>query len=160
MNPNSSEVHNNLALTLLAQNQNREALQEFRKALALNNDEGAAAANLGSIYVEQKSFTKALVANEMAYKRNNKDPKVLNNYAISLTAVGKYKEAKDVYQRALSLNGDNKEIVVNYAILLIDHLNENKEGLDLINKARFLGISPEARNRINTLENKAKSGVK
>ncbi len=160
ISPNSSEVHNNLALTLLTQKENREALQEFRKALANNNDEGAAAANLGSIYVEHKSYTKALVANEIAYKKNSKDPKVLNNYGISLTGVGKYKEAKEIYQKAMSLNGENKDVIVNYAILLIDHLNQNQEGLDLINKARFLGISPEARNRINTLENKAKSGVK
>jgi Tfp pilus assembly protein PilF len=160
VNPSSSEVHNNLGLTLLAQKENREALQEFRKAMALNNDEGAAAANLGSIYVEHKSYTKALVANEMAYKRNSKDIKILNNYGVALTATGKYAEAKEIYKRAMALNGDNKDVMMNYAILLIEHLKQNDEGLDLLNKARFLGLSPEARNRMNVLENKAKSGVK
>jgi Flp pilus assembly protein TadD len=158
--PNLSEAHNNLGLTYLAQKENRDAIKEFRKAIEVNPNDGIAAANLGSIYIEHKDYNKALVAMEIAYKKNSKDPKILNNYGIALAAAGKYNEARDMYKQALSANSGNKDVMLNYAILLIENLNKKDEGLDLLGKIRFLGPSPEARNRINVLENKAKAGLK
>lgn len=160
VDPHLSEAHNNLGLTLLAENENRDAIKEFRKAIEVNSEDGVAAANLGSIYIENKDYGKALVAMELAYRKNSKDPKIANNYGIALTANKKYSEAKDVYKQALSLSSSNRDIMLNYAILLIEDLNQPQEGLDLLSKVRFLGPSPEARNRINLLENKAKAGLK
>ena len=45
-------------------------------------------------------------------------------------------------------------------LLKTQHLNKNQEGLDVLNRLKFVGTSPEMRNRINALENKAKAGVK
>ena len=44
-------------------------------------------------------------------------------------------------------------------ILLIDHMNKSADGLDLLDKLKFLGPSAEARNIINGLENRAKAGL-
>lgn len=159
-NPNLSDAHTNLGLVFLSQKEEREAIQEFRKAIAMNNNDGIAAANLGSIYIENKDYIKGLVAMEIAYKNNRKDLKILNNYGIALAATGKHSEARDIYRQAMSVNPNSKEVMYNYSILLIDHLKRYDEGLDLLNKVKFLGPSPEARNRINTLENKAKAGLK
>lgn len=160
VNPNVSELHNNLGLVYMAQGEKRDAIKAFRRAIELNSRDANAAANIGAIYISEKDYTKALVALEIAYKKNNKDVRVLNNYGIALTAAGKYNEAKDAYKDAMKLQSSNKEVMLNYAILLIDHLKQGSEGLEVINKLRFLGPSPEARNRINGLENKAKSGLK
>lgn len=160
LSPNNSELHNNLGLVLLAQKEQREAIKEFRKALEINPNDANAASNIGSIYVEEKDYTKALVASEIAYRKNSKDQRVLNNYAIALTAAGKFPEAKDIYRQAMRLNENNKDVMFNYAFLLIEKLNQNQEGLDLLNKVKFLGTTPEVRNKINVLENKAKAGIK
>jgi Flp pilus assembly protein TadD len=158
--PNMSDLHNNIGLVYLAQEENRDAIASFKKAIELNPRDGAAAANIGAIYVEQKDYTKALVAMEIAYRKNNRDAGILNNYGIALAANGKYRDAHDMYKKGLDVNPNSKELMLNRAILLIDHLKKNDEGLDLLNKVKFLGVSNEARNRINVLENKAKAGIK
>lgn len=158
--PRLAAAHNNRGLVYLAQKEDADALKEFRKALEIDPTNGVAAGNIGSIYIENKDYTKALVAMEIAYRQNSKDPKILNNYGIALTANEKYSQAKDVYRKAMDSSSGNKDIMLNYAILLIDHMKQNKDGLDLLNKIRFLGPSPEVRNRINVLENTAKAGLK
>ncbi len=158
--PRLAAAHSNRGLVYLSQKEDSSALKEFRKALEVDPVNGIAAANIGSIYIENKDYTKALVAMEIAYRQNSKDVKVLNNYGIALTANEKYPQAKDVYKKAMDLNPGNKDIMLNYAILLIEHLNASKDGLDLLSKIRFLGPSPEVRNRINVLENSAKAGLK
>ena len=55
---------------------------------------------------------------------------------------------------------NNREILLNYAILLIDHLNKFKEGVDVLSRLKFVGPPSESRNRIIALENKAKAGLK
>ncbi len=158
--PRNSAAHSNRGLVFLSQQEQTDALREFRKALEINNNDSVAASNIGSIYIENKDYTKALVAMEIAYRGNSKDPKILNNYGIALTATGDHGRAKDIYKKALDLASSNQSILLNYAILLIDHLKQPKDGLDLLNKLKFLGPSPEVRNRINVLENSAKAGVK
>lgn len=158
--PNASEAHNNLGLTYLAEKEDREAIKSFRRAVEVNSNDGVAAANLGSMYVRNGDYIKALVAMEIAYRKNSKDPKILNNYGIALAANKKFNEARDMYKQALNLNSGNKDVMLNYAILLIDGMNQPKEGLELLNKVRFLGPAPEMRNRLNSLENKAKASLK
>lgn len=160
VSPNSGELYNNLGLVYYAQKEQREAVKAWRKAIELNPNETNAAANVGSLYVEQKQFIKAFVALEIAYRKNSKDQKVLNNYGITLAAMARYPESQEMYKQAIKLNENNKDVMLNYAILLIDHMKKNQEGLDLLNKVKFLGPSPEARNKINLLENKAKAGIK
>lgn len=158
--PSDSSIQNNIGLTLLAQKEQRAAIQAFRKALELNSGDENASANLGSLYVENKEYAKAIVVMEMGYRRNSNNQKFLNNYGVALAATGKYNDARDMYKKALALNQNSREVLFNYAVLLIDHLKKYDEGLDLVNKVKFLGPSPETRNRINILENKAKTGVK
>jgi Flp pilus assembly protein TadD len=158
--PNYSAPHTNRGLVYLSQQEQTDAIKEFRKALVLKQNDHVAAANIGSIYVENKDYPKALIALEIAYRGNSKDPKILSNYGIALTGTGDYPKAKDMYKRALDYSSGNMDIMLNYAILLIDHLKNSKEGLDLLNKIKFLGPSPEVRNRINVLENSAKAGLK
>jgi tetratricopeptide (TPR) repeat protein len=159
LNSRLSEAHSNMGLTYLSLGEKRQAIKEFRKAIEENSNDYIAAANLGSIYAGEKDYIKASVLLEIAVKKI-KDPKILNNYAVSLAGIGKYDQAKGLYKDALDKNSSNREVLFNYAILLIEHLNEPQDGLDQINKLKFLGPSEYMKNRIIALENKAKAGVK
>lgn len=159
-NPKTAELYSNLGITQLAQNEKREAIQSFRKALSTNPNEAVAAANLGSIYVQDKDYSKAQVVLEMAYRKGMRDARILNNYAIALTGQKKYSQAQDMYKAILKENGNNKEALYNYATLLVDQMGQYQEGLELINRLKFVGGPADTRNRIIALENKAKAGLK
>lgn len=158
-NGNSSELYGNLGLVYLAKNDRKEAVKQFRKALQVNPQDAIAGANLGSIYIQEKDYNKASLALEIAVKKGLKDPKILTNYAITLAATGKTKEAADMYEKILKDNASNKEAMLNFAILQIEVLQKNKEGLDLLNRLKFVGAPLESRETIKSLEIKAKAGL-
>lgn len=154
-----AELHSNMGLVLLAQNEKREAIQSFRRAMQLDGRNMVAAANLGSIFIQEKDFPKALIALEVAYNRGLKDPKVLNNYAIALFANGKQSEAGSLWARLAKDHPQFKEGLVNHIGYLIDHQKKYKEGLEFINRIKFIGVPAEIRGRVSSLEAKAKSGL-
>lgn len=158
--PKMAELYSNLGIVQLAQGERRDAIKSFRKALDISNDEAVAASNLGAIYVQEKDYGKAQIVLETAYKRGVRDSRVLNNFAIALTAHRKFDRAEDLYKTILKDNANNKEALYNYATLLVDHLGKYQEGLDLINRLKFVGGPADTRNKIIALENKAKAGLK
>lgn len=157
--PDSSEVYSNRGLVLLAQNERREAIRSFRKAIELNIHNGVAGANLGSLYIQDRDFNKAVLSLEIAVKNGQRDVKVMNNYAIALSATGKTKEAAEIYERLLKDNPSQKNVMLNYSILLIEQQQKYREGLDLLNRLKFVGSAPESRELIKDLENRAKAGL-
>ncbi len=155
----TSETYNNLGIVHLALNDKKEALLAFRQAFTLNPQDGVTAANLGAIFVAQKDFNKAIVALETAYQKGFRDFRVLNNYALALTATGKGSQAQAIYEKALKEQSNNKDILLNHAILLIEVLNKYKEGSEVLNRLKFVGGSSEQRSRIKDLEYKVKIGL-
>jgi tetratricopeptide (TPR) repeat protein len=150
----------NLGLVEYALGEKNLAIRNFRKALEISPEDGSAAANLGAIYAREKDYAKAVIALEMAHRRGPRDLKTLNNYAVSLMANGQFDKSLNIYDEALKENASSREVLVNKSILLIDHMARLKEGLDVIQKLKFLGIPSESRDRLSVLENKAKSGLK
>lgn len=155
---NAGELRSNLGLVYLAGKKNREAMGEFRKALEINPDDPVAAANLGSIFVEEKDYAKGNVALEVVFRKGWKDPKALVNYAITLTASGKYLEAESIYLSLLKDQISGKEVLFNLAILQIEHLKKYTEGLETINRLKFIGAPGDKRKRLSALEVKARAG--
>ena len=49
-------------------------------------------------------------------------------------------------------NENNKEVLFNHAILLIQFLKKNDEGLEIIKKLKFLGIPEEGRRKFQDLQ--------
>lgn len=160
VNPNAGEIYNNLGLVALSMNEQHEGIRNFRKALELNPSDGIAAANLGSIYVQEGDFVKALTVLEVAVKRGMRETRTLSNYGIALSAAGKYDSAKLALEEAIKQNSTNKEALYALATLLIDRMKQYSEGLDQLNRLRFLGPGSEMRNKMNALENRAKAGIK
>lgn len=158
--PNSAELYNNLGLVSLAMNDQKEGIRNLRRALDLNPNDGIVAANLGSIYVQEGDYSKALAALEIAVKKGMRESRTLTNYGIALASAGKYDAAKSVYDEALKQNSANKEALYADAALLIDRMKQYQEGLDQLNRLKFLGPGQELRNKMNALENRAKAGIK
>lgn len=158
--PRSSSAHANLGLVYLGRGEKREAIDMFKKALEYDSDNFTAAANLGAIYVKEKDYNKALIALEDTVEAGKADEPTMNNYAIALSATGKAQEAANIYEKILNKNTSNKNAMLNLAIVYIDKLNKFDEGLDLINRLKFVGPDLDARQLIKELENKAKAGLK
>lgn len=159
-NPNSSAALCNLGLASLALGEQLDAIRFFKKSMELNPRDGIAAANLGSIYVQEKDFTKAQIALETAVKNGMRETRTLTNYGIALTANGQYESARSALDEALKANSNNKEALFAKAILLIDQMKQYSEGIEALDRLKFLGPAAEMRNRMNTLENTAKTGIK
>lgn len=157
---NRAELYSNLGLVRMAQGEKREAIKAFRKGLELNNDDAVIGANLGSIYVKEKDYSKAELALEIPIRKGSKDLKTLNNYAIALTGVGKHDKALAIYEKLMKDNPGKSDIMLNYSILLIEHKQKYREGIDILNRLKFVGAPSESRNLIKDLESKAKAGLK
>lgn len=156
----NSELMNNQALTQWALGEKRDAIRLFKKALELNPNDGVAAANLGSIYAQEKDYSKARITLESAVKRGVKDHRTLTNYGIAQAAGGQFDSAKLMYEEALKLNGNSHETLLNYAVLLIEHMGQRPEGMRQLDRLRFLNPDETIRKRMIELENKAKTELK
>ena len=156
----TSEVFNNIALIQLANGEKREAIKTLRKALDLNSNDGVTAANLGAIYVQEKDYAKAKFVLENAVKRGTKDFKILVNYGVAQAATGNLDSAKLLYEEAIKINSSSAEATLNYAILLIEHMNLKQEGMQQLDKLRFMGGDSNIRNKMTELENKARAETK
>lgn len=156
----SSSAHANLGLIHLNRGEKREAIEMFKKALEYDSDNFVAAMNLGSIYIKEKDYNKALVALDRAVDKGKADENSMNNYAVALVGTGKSQQAADIYEKILKNNSSNKNAMLNLAIVLIEKLNKFEDGLDLVNRLKFVGADFESRQVIKDLENKAKAGLK
>lgn len=154
-----SEVYNSLGLIELRAGEKKMALSFFRKAIEIKSSNVAAAINAGNLYLEQKDYNKALTAYNFANLKTSRDFRLLSNYAMALMGNGKKEESEKILKEAMLISNSDKSIILNYAILLVDHLKKYQEGLDQISKLRFLGPSSDMRERMNILENKAKAGL-
>mgnify|MGYP006077421999 CR=1 FL=1 len=146
------EVHSNLGVVQLATGDKYDALKSFKKAIELNPNDYVSASNAGSLYVLEQDFEKAVVVLDIAYSKGYRNAKVLSNFGVALTATGKYEKADKIYREALKENSNSKEALFNHAILLIQFLKKNDEGLEIVKKLKFLGIPEEGRKRLQDLQ--------
>ena len=166
-NPKVSAIYSNLGVIQMqeAELQKKESLKKeaiglFKKAISINPSDMIASANIGVIYAENRDFQKALPYLDTAYKNGLRDPKFLNNFGISLARMDRAEMAVDVLKQAFEAEKGAPEIIMNYAIVLIDYTKNYKEGLEVLDRLKMVGVPDSARPRINNLENKAKAGLK
>lgn len=152
----SAELWNNMGIVQLALGEDREALKSLRKAFELNGQEPNIAANLGAQFLDGRDYKKALFALEIAEKRPTKDWKAYNNLGIYAAYKGRFSQSQKYYDEALKLSPSNKEVLYNLAVLAINHQNKPNDGLEHIQRLKFLGISGELKNKVNALETRAK----
>ncbi len=156
----SSAAYCNLGLIHLVRNEKAAAIGFFKKSLEYDSKNYAAGANLGAIYVKEKDYAKAIVALDNAIDSGTADEGSMTNYAIALVATGKAAEAASMYDQILKKNPSSKNAMLNLAVVYIEKLNKFDDGLDLINRLKFVGADNESRQVIKDLEIKAKAGLK
>lgn len=163
--PNVPTLHNNLGIIFLKENKQRLALASFRKSLELKSNYSAGAANLASIYLEYKDYSRAIEPLEDAYKSTRSlldkgegySVEFANNYAVALAGLGELDKAEDIYSDIIEKNSRNTTVLLNYAILLVERLNKSKEAMSIINKIKFVSDDRQVLRRVEELEKKATS---
>lgn len=163
--PNVPALHNNMGVVYLKEGKQRQAIASFRKSLELKADYSVGATNLASIYLDYKDYSRALSPFEEAYKSVKKSLDqgeeyavlVANNYAVALTGIGELKKAESVYEEILKANSKNSTVLLNYAILLVERLNNPQAAASVLNKLKFVSDNREVLKRVEELEKKANS---
>ncbi len=154
--PRNASIVNNYALTYMAENEEWRAIQEFKRALEIDPRNAAAAANLGSIHAKAKNYNEARRWLEIAYDKNKSNVKVANNFALALRGTGDYSAAKRVYEKSGAAESKDMIVLLNYAYLLVENLNDKTKGQTVINKIKFLTSDPAIMERAKMLEAKIK----
>lgn len=158
--PRAPALHNNLGVILLAEGEQRKAISAFRKSIDIKADYRIGLANLGSIYIEYRDYSKALAPLEAGYsavkegvKKGEQDAiEVANNYALVLMGMGEYGDAKQIFEQVLEVDSRNTSILVNYAILLIDKLKKADAAVRIISKIKFIADNQEVIRQAEELE--------
>lgn len=158
--PANSAAHNNLGIIELRENNLSLALIQFKKALEGNASNKSAHANLGIIYLQYRNYPNAVTELDAATSMGDQSPGTLSNLAYALTGAGDYQKAKSVYEKASSKDPSNLAISFNYAVLLVEHTDDKKDAIKLLNKIRFVSHDSVILSQVDALIKKAESGPK
>lgn len=162
--PKSPEIHNNLGIIALKRNMKEEAVFLFWKTLKYDRSHLEAMLNLSSIYLESYNFERALSLLKRAYpllekNMQNKElrsqyTKVMNNFAVALSWSRKSKEAQKIYNSILENADISVNILLNYATLLVDVLDNRRKASRILEKADFLDHSDNYNLQIKRIRNR------
>ena len=158
--PKSAASYSNLGLVLLARDAKRDAIESFKRALDYDSDQLAAAENLGALYVSAKQYDKAAEVLSRVSEQSTLSEGSKLNYAVALTGTGQIDQAVSTYERILKNNSTNKQALTNLAIIKIEKQSKFEDGLDLVNRLKFVDTDFGSQELIKVLENKAKTGLK
>ena len=118
--PNSAIMHTSLGVALDRQGSTDEAIEHYRRALAIDSRFAPAHTNLGIAFYGRGELDEALRHHREAIRLEPDSAKAHNNLGIALQASGVLDEAIDHYRRALALNPDFPEAHNNLARALAD----------------------------------------
>ena len=118
-NPGCWMAHYNLGIVLGAQGEADQAIDHYRRAVALRPDYAEAHYNLGRLLVEQGQLADAIAHYERAAVINPADAEAQNNLGVTLFGIGRTDDAIAHYQKALEIRPDYAEASCNLANALI-----------------------------------------
>ncbi len=106
-----------------ANEENKQAIEEYKKAIALQPVFPQAHENLGVAYYGIANFNAAIAAYQTAidqYKQQQKPPtaQVLTNYGLALFDLKRYKEAADYFRRAYETDSTDIELLAHRGFAL------------------------------------------
>ena len=118
-NPGCWMAHYNLGIVLSEQGETDQAIDHYRRAVALRPDYAEAHYNLGRLLVEQGQLDDAIAHYERAAAINPADAEAQNNLGVTLFGIGRADDAIAHYQKALEIRPDYAEASCNLANALI-----------------------------------------
>jgi tetratricopeptide (TPR) repeat protein len=101
--PKDEHLINNLAYVYAQQNKFEKAQSEYEKLIQLNPGHFNAHRHLSKLFFMQNRFFESIAHAEKSLEINSKAPRVLNIYALSLSALGRLKEAELALREAISI---------------------------------------------------------
>lgn len=151
----SAEIHNNLGVILMAEGEQDQAVDAYKKSLSIDSNNVAASTNLGLLYAKYGYYDKAAPLLENAYSAYPKSVEVQTAYAVSLRGTKEYSAAQKIYKGLVS-QSDDIELLIDYAELLVAELKSADEAKVVLSKIRFLDPRGEIVDRVIELERKLK----
>jgi Flp pilus assembly protein TadD len=143
-NPGSWLVHNNLGSILFDTGRQQEAMDHYRRALALKPDYAEAYYNLGVALMQTGHPEEAIEHYKKALRFKPNDPEVHYNLGYALAQTGRFKEAIEHSEQALRLHADYAEAHNNLGVILT-HIGRPEEAIEHCETALRLKPSyPEA----------------
>ena len=118
-NPGCWMANYNLGIVLSAQGEADQAIDHYRRAVALRPDYAEAHYNLGRLLVEQGQLADAIAHYERAAAINPADAEAQNNLGVTLFGIGRTDDAIAHYQKALEIRPGYAEVSCNLANALI-----------------------------------------
>jgi tetratricopeptide (TPR) repeat protein len=97
--PNAAQAHYILGLIARADNRFDDALAEFQKVLAVDDEDVATNVNVGQIFVQEKKYDQAIPAFRKALSAEPYNEAALYNLGILLTRTGAKEEGQRVLQK-------------------------------------------------------------
>jgi len=135
----SDALHANYGLILAAEGELLLAVDQWKKALRINDDNVTANSALGAVYLKGADFSRALPLLKRAHSENSKSLDLNLNYATALVGANEYSEADQVLRSSLKQFGNkDSRLLLNYAHLLIHHLDRPKDGLQLVYRIKLI----------------------
>jgi tetratricopeptide (TPR) repeat protein len=107
------------ARALAKQGKEQEAIEEWKKAIALNPEEDKAHNSLGLLLTQAGRFEEALTEFERTKTLNPEFRGIHSNTGVALTGLGRYEEAAREFETALQLEPDSTETHNHYGRLLL-----------------------------------------
>ena len=120
----SAEVWSNLGLVALARGRDREAFEDFDKAVALDEAFIEARLNKAGVLLDCGDYTRALAELEKAARARPNDPDVLVALGVARRGAGKPDEARRAYEGALAIAPEFPAAHFNLGILYMDFLSD------------------------------------
>jgi type IV pilus assembly protein PilF len=122
INPSGADAQVALALVFQREKEPKLADEHFRKALSANSRDARVLNNYGSFLFEQKRYkealqTYALAAEDTLYPERSR---VFENLGMTSLALGDRQEAKQYFERSLSLNSRQPRALLEMASLSYD----------------------------------------
>lgn len=100
--PKNVMAFNGLGLVFFYQNNFSKSMNYFQKAINTDPSHPLAYANIGDIYFHEKNWQKAREWFEKATQRGgDKTARILNNYGLTLVALGEYEKAEQLLTQAV-----------------------------------------------------------
>src|SRR6266513_4390938 len=118
-NPGCWMAHYNLGIILRDRGETDQAIDHYKRAVALRPDYAEAHYNLGRLLVEHGQLAAAIVHYERAAAINPADAEAQNNLGVTLFGIGRTDDAIAHYQNALEIRPHYAEASCNLANALI-----------------------------------------
>lgn len=135
----SAALHANFGLILQAEGEAQLAVEQWKRALRLDEGNPTANFSLGTVYVKGGDYRRATPLLRKAQSAASATIDVAINLGVSLVGEGEYSDADRVFKSAIQKYGNkDSQLLLNYAHLLVHHLNRPKDGLQLVYRIKLI----------------------